>query len=209
MACGDKKALPKVALLDPDLTATQPPKVAAATGIDAVAHAVETAATTKRNDVSLALSRQAWDLLDTGFERVMKDNTDAAAREQMLLGAHLAGAAIENSMLGAAHALANGLTAVCGTVHGIAVGLMLPHVVRFNSRDENPYASLHADPEKLARRIETLLDAGHLPRTLRDLGADEAKLEELSAIAARQWTATFNPRRVGQAELRQVYEMAM
>src|SRR6185437_10986900 len=106
MACGDKKALPKVALLDPDLTATQPPKVAAATGIDAVAHAVETAATTRRNETSLRLSRESWLRLEPGFEHAMRNPHDAQAREQMLLGAHLAGAAIENSMLGAAHALA-------------------------------------------------------------------------------------------------------
>src|SRR5579863_3117707 len=67
MACGDKKALPKVALLDPDLTETQPPKVAAATGIDAVAHAVETAATTRRTDVSIGFSRKSWRLLESGF----------------------------------------------------------------------------------------------------------------------------------------------
>ncbi len=127
----------------------------------------------------------------------------------MLLGAHLAGAAIENSMLGAAHALANGLTALCGTVHGVAVGLMLPHVVRFNSRDRNPYSSLMPDAEQLARRIETLLDAGQLPRRLAEIGATAEQLPELSAIAARQWTATFNPHKVDQADLRQIYEMAM
>jgi alcohol dehydrogenase len=209
MACGDKKALPKIALVDPDLTLTQPPKVAAATGIDAVAHAVETAATTRRNETSLRFSRQAWDLLERGFERVMIDKQDALAREQMLLGAHLAGAAIENSMLGAAHALANGLTAICGTVHGLAVGLMLPHVVRFNAQDGNPYSSLMEDAGQLAGRIEQLLDAGGLPRRLSEIGADESKLAALSAIAAKQWTATFNPRKVGEAELRQIYEMAL
>ncbi|HET6246442.1 MAG TPA: iron-containing alcohol dehydrogenase [Tepidisphaeraceae bacterium] len=209
MACGDKKALPKVALLDPDLTATQPPKVAAATGIDAVAHAVETAATNKRTETSRRLSRESWQLLESGFQRSMRDPKDAKAREQMLLGAHLAGAAIENSMLGAAHALANGLTAVCGTVHGVAVGLMLPQVVRFNSRDGNPYASLNENAELLAQSIERLLDAGHLPRKLAEVGADAGKLDELSAIAAKQWTATFNPRKVGQVELREIYEMAL
>ena len=208
MACGDRRALPKLAVLDPALTATQPTKVAAATGIDAVAHAVETAGTNKRTEASLALSRQAWDLLEPAFARVMGNPADVAARQQMLLGAHLAGAAIENSMLGAAHALANGLTAVCGTVHGVAVGVMLPHVVRFNAEDANPYASL-MDAELLARRIEGLLDAGHLPRRLSDVCATPAQLDELSAIAAKQWTATFNPRRVGEAELRKIYEMAM
>ena len=179
MACGDKKALPKIALLDPDLTLTQPPKVAAATGIDAVAHAVETAATTRRNETSLRFSRQSWRLLETGFEKVMQNPRDAAAREQMLLGAHLAGAAIENSMLGAAHALANGLTAVCGTVHGIAVGLMLPHVVRFNAEQTNPYASLMENAEPLARRIEELLDAG---QAAAPLGPDRRRREQTSRV---------------------------
>jgi alcohol dehydrogenase len=209
MACGDRKALPKVALLDPELTATQPPKVAAATGIDAVAHAVETAATNRRTDVSQEFSRQSWELLNKGFERVMRDPNDVRAREQMLLGAHLAGAAIENSMLGAAHALANGLTAVFGTVHGVAVGLVLPWVVRFNAQEGKPYASLSNDAEAVAQRIEQLLDAGDLPRKLGDLGANASHLPELSAIAAKQWTATFNPRKVGEPELRHIYETAM
>ncbi|HZL37736.1 MAG TPA: iron-containing alcohol dehydrogenase, partial [Tepidisphaeraceae bacterium] len=210
MACGDKKALPKIAVLDPDLTATQPHKVAAATGIDAVAHAVETAGCTKRNETSLRLSKEAWQLLESSFERAMRDPADAVAREGMLLGSHLAGAAIENSMLGAAHALANGLTAVCGTVHGVAVGLMLPQVVRFNARGrDNPYEALMPDAEALAARIERMLDAGELPRKLAGVGAHAGQLGELSAIAAKQWTATFNPRPVTEMELREIYQMAM
>jgi alcohol dehydrogenase len=210
MACGDARALPRVAVLDAELTATQPPKVAAATGVDAVAHAVETAGTNKRNDTSTRFSRQAWQLLESSYAQAIREPADVAARERMLLGAHLAGAAIENSMLGAAHALANGLTAVCGTVHGVAVGLMLPQVVRFNAKGENgnPYAALMEDAELLAARIEALLDAGHLPRRLDQVGATRAQLPELAFIAAKQWTAAFNPRPVGEEELRQMYEMA-
>src|SRR5215212_2065864 len=171
MACWDAKALPRLAILDPELTATQPAKVAAATGIDAVAHAVESSGSNKRNATSRELSRQAWNLLEPAYERAVRDAGDVRAREQMLLGAHLAGAAIENSMLGAAHALANGLTAVCGTVHGLAVGLMLPHVIRFNAAGGggNPYADLVPEAEALARRLDALLDAGGLPRRLSDL----------------------------------------
>lgn len=210
MACGDKKALPAVALLDCELTATQPPKVAAATGIDAVAHAVETAGCTKRNDASLALSARAWKLLEGSFERALRDPSSAADRANMLLGAHVAGAAIENSMLGAAHALANGLTAIAGTVHGIAVGLMLPQVIRFNAQaGANPYSALGEDAEALARRVEALLDAGGLPRKLADVDVTPAQIPELSAIAAKQWTAAFNPRPVGEPELHQMYEMAL
>ena len=95
----------------------------------------------------------------------------------MLMGAHLAGAAIEQSMLGAAHACANPLTARLGIVHGIAVGVMLPHVVRFNSANgENPYAALSDDPERLARRLERLLEAGGLPRRLSDCGVPQGMI---------------------------------
>jgi alcohol dehydrogenase len=210
MACGDRKALPKIAILDPELTATQPPKVAAATGIDAVAHAVETAGTTRRNDVSRKLSADAWELLQSNFETAMRDPSDAPAREKMLLGAHLAGAAIENSMLGAAHALANPLTALAGVVHGHAVGMMLPQVVRFNSSNgQRPYADLNEDPEALARRIESMLEAGNLPRRFADAGVSPELLPELAKMAAKQWTATFNPRKVGEQELAEIYRMAM
>jgi alcohol dehydrogenase len=209
MACGDHKALPKVALLDPDLTATQPPKVAAATGIDAVTHAVESAASTRRNDISRPLSKAAWELLSDAFPRSMADPSDQAAREKMLLGAHLAGAAIENSMLGAAHALSNPLTGLCGVVHGIAVGVMVPHVVRFNSRNGRPYSDLVEDPEELARRLEAMLDAGRLPRKLGECGVSAEKLPELAAMAARQWTAQFNPVPVKEAELLEIYRMAV
>jgi alcohol dehydrogenase len=210
MACGDKKALPRIALLDPELTATQPAKVAAATGVDAVAHAVESAGSTKRNDTSRALSREAWALLEPSVERAIRDPADVGARERMLLGAHLAGAAIENSMLGAAHALANPLTGLCGVVHGVAVGLMLPHVIRFNSADgSRPYADLVEDPDALAGRIDAMLRGVHLPRTLAAVDVPESKLPELAAMAAKQWTATFNPRKVGAPELLAIYRAAL
>lgn len=209
MACGDKKALARVAILDPDLIRTVPRTVAAATGIDAVSHAVETAGTNKRTDVSRALSREAWSRLEPAFEGYYRDSDQAAAREAMLLGAHLAGAAIEASMLGAAHACANPLTAKYGTVHGIAVGLLLPHVVRYNAAvGENPYADLDADAGRLADRIDRMLLVAGLPRRLRDIGAAREDLDDLAAVAARQWTAGFNPRPVDQAELRTIYASA-
>ena len=98
----------------------------------------------KRNEVSRPLSREAWRLLDSSFERAMRKPDDVEARQNMLLGAHLAGAAIENSMLGAAHAAANPLTAKFGIVHGVAVGMMLPHVIRYNASGVggNPYSDI-------------------------------------------------------------------
>src|SRR5579872_3910817 len=133
MACGDPKAACRVAVLDPDLTLSMPASVTAATGIDALSHAVESYVSTRRNPVSQLFSRQAWQLLVRGFPAVVAAGTDADARSKMLLGSHLAGAAIENAMLGAAHALANPLSAHFGVTHGLAIAIMLPHVIRFNS----------------------------------------------------------------------------
>jgi len=240
MACWDTNAAAKVAILDPNLTATQPPKVAAATGIDAIAHAVETAGTTKRNETSRAFSKAAWELLIGAFSDVVKKDGGSGIgnrvsasstpdalypspsspqhsalstqhfRADMLLGAHLAGCAIENSMLGAAHAAANPLTSFFGVVHGLAVGAMLPHVVRFNSHaGHRPYADLDPDPESLAHRLDALLIAGHLPRRLADCGVTPDRIPEMAAMAAKQWTATFNPRPVGAAEFAELYRMAM
>jgi alcohol dehydrogenase len=123
MACGDPKAAPRVALLDPELTVSQPRHVTACTGIDALAHALETAVTRRRNGLSVTFAREAFRLTVGHLERVLEAPGDLAARAQMQLGAALAGMAIEQSMLGAAHAAANPLTARFGVVHGRAVGV--------------------------------------------------------------------------------------
>ena len=209
MACGDIKAACRVAILDPDLTRTQPPAVAAATSIDAVAHVVETAGTTKRSDVSLTFTREAWQRIDRSFERANLDLNDDPARADMLLGAHLAGAAIEHSMLGAAHSCANPLTSRFGIVHGQAVGLVLPHVVRFNcEHDQTHYKELGMTSDELATRLDSMLIVAKLPRRLRDIGISERDLPSLADEAAKQWTAQFNPRAVAATDLLEVLRRA-
>jgi alcohol dehydrogenase len=204
MACGDPGAAFKLALLDPELTTTQPAGVTAVTGYDALSHAVETSVSTRRSLLSSSFSREAWRLLERSYERVLDAPSDIAARGDMLLGAFYAGLAVEASMLGAAHACANPLTARHGTTHGVAVGVMLAEVTRWNAPSASePYAELAAiaglpgggDPAvALADRLDRLAERGALPRTLRALAVDEAELPELAEHASREWTGTFNPR---------------
>lgn len=216
MACGDKRAAFRVAILDPRLTVTQPPMVTALTGIDAISHAVETYVTKKRSEKSQSLSREAWRLLSLNFGKVIADPEDLAARGGMQLGACFAGLAIENSMLGAAHALANPLTAVFGTVHGQAVGVMLPHVVKFNSEtmgDDYKELEAIADSHSMAsvglvERLTQYLDLAGLKTKLSDISVEKDKLPELAAAAAKQWTGTFNPRDVDAESLLNLYEAA-
>lgn len=210
MACGDKKAAAAVAILDPELTLTMPRAVTAHTGIDAIAHALETAVCLKRNDVSLAYSRAAWRLLDAGLERVWENPADLVARARMQLGAAFAGTAIENSMLGAAHSCANPLTAHFGTVHGEAVGVMLPAVIRFNAGDAGAasvYDSL-GGAEALAGRVSRLIQRCGMVTGVESIGATEEWIPRLAAEAAKQWTAQFNPRPVGEEEMASLYRDA-
>ncbi|MDB6021684.1 MAG: iron-containing alcohol dehydrogenase [Pedosphaera sp.] len=224
MACGDPKAAARIAILDPALTVSQPARVAACTGIDAITHAVETAVTRKRNALSLMYSHEAFKLLVSSFPTVLRNPADLEARGRMLLGAALAGTAIENSMLGAVHSAANPLTARYNLVHGQAVGIMLPLVVRFNGQDSaarHAYAELASAPEiacvsdghepalgALIARLESLLNLAQMPRSLADCGVKKSDLKTLAAEAARQWTAGFNPRPLTEADFVQLYEAA-
>jgi alcohol dehydrogenase len=219
MACGDVKAAFRAAILDPQVTLSMPFEVTAATGMDAISHALESFVTTRRNPISRAFSREAWRLLAGNFEAVLESPSDLDARAAMLLGASLAGMAIENSMLGAAHALANPLTAHHDVAHGRAIGLLLPHVVRYNSGacagDYQELVALAAGgdgarsgAERVAALVERLRRRARLPERLSDCGVPEAELPALAEEAARQWTAQFNPRPVTFKDLEEIYRCA-
>jgi alcohol dehydrogenase len=196
MACGDPKAAFRIALLDPSLTVSQPRGITATSGYDAIAHAVETFVTLKRNPISELFSLEAWRLLEPNYERVLSEPHDLSARGAMQLGAFYAGLAIENSMLGATHACANPLTARYGTEHGAAIAILLAAVVRWNQKSCTDYRPLldTMRGDDLARRLEELADAGGLRRNLRTAGVSKEDLPELAVDAAQQWTGTFNPR---------------
>ncbi|MBT7983222.1 MAG: iron-containing alcohol dehydrogenase [Akkermansiaceae bacterium] len=209
MACGDKKAAARIAILDPELSVTQPGKVTSHTGIDALSHAIETSVTTKRSDVSYQYSKLAFNLLNDSFETALKDPKDIEARSKMILGAAYAGTAIESSMLGAAHAAANPLTAQFGIIHGAAVGVMLPHVIRYNSENsdtKDAYEDLYEGD--LSQRVNDLLDIAGISRELSSFGVDRKNFQSLSKDASSQWTGTFNPRIVGVNDFADLYESA-
>ena len=125
-------------------------------------------------------------------------------------------------MLGAAHALANPLTATCGMVHGQAVGLMLPHVVRFNAAEAGDWYAILAqvaaeagapvahpyNTEQLADFLSGLMARAGLPRQLSDCGVAREQLPQLATAASQQWTGAFNPRKVDQGDWLELYQQA-
>jgi alcohol dehydrogenase len=197
MACGDPKASPAIAILDPVLTCSQPASVTALTGIDALTHSLESFVTTKRNAMSDCYAREAW-------------------------------------MLGAAHALANPLTAYLGVPHGQAVGMMMPHVIRFNATcvesryrelvhllpevsvsDRRPASEILADRFTRWLRIASMATAlcelpGWTAKFAESQGscAAEELLESMALMAEKQWTGGFNPRPVRADDFLAIYRAA-
>ncbi len=221
MACGDRKAAFTVAILDPALTVTQPAKVTSLTGIDAVSHAIESFVTAKRNPISQIFAREAWKLLDVNLEKVLREPTNLEARGAMQVGAFLAGTAIENSMLGVCHSCANPLTAHYGVTHGLAIGIMLPHVIRFNAKvvgelygeladaTDLRNGSMRNSGDVLADRITQLMNLARLPTSLSSCGVSRGILPLLAEEASQQWTARFNPRPVKESDIQGLFEAAM
>jgi alcohol dehydrogenase len=201
MACGDPKAAARVAVLDPELTVSLPPRVTACTGMDALVHALETAVTKKRSPLSQLFSREAFRLCLEALPQVLANPADLDARGRMLLGAAYAGTAIENSMLGCAHSAANPLTAHFGVVHGQAVGRLIPGVILRNLADAEAaleYGVLAKiagldSVEALVEQIREVSRLAGLGASLGALGVTADAIPQMAQEAAAQWTASFNP----------------
>jgi alcohol dehydrogenase len=209
MSFGDARIVYRTAILDPRLSVSQPAAVTAAAGFDAIAHAIETLISTRRNAASECFSREAWRLLNINFERVLKEPEDENARGAMLIGAHFAGLAAENAMLGAAHACAEPLTAHYGLAHGVAVSLVLPHVIDW-SEDALPHDFVWPSGADigLPERLRELARRAQLPLSLRDANVPEGALPRLAEEAAVQWTGKFSPRKFDAEAALEIYRAA-
>ncbi len=214
--------IPDIALLDPDLTLGLPPHVTAATGIDAMVHAIEsyTSTSPNNNPVSRALAREALRLLGRNIERAVHQGHDRDAREAMLIGSMLAGQAFANSPVAAVHALAYPIGGHFGVPHGLSNALVLPHVLRFNTGACGAlYAELapHAFPdmegkatgEGFADALEALSARLGLPPRLRDVGIPQEALPMMAEDAMRQTRLLVNnPRPLALEDARAIYEAA-
>lgn len=216
--------LPDIALLDAELTLGLPKHVTAATGIDAMVHAIE-AYTSKRlkNPMSDCLAREALRLLAGSIRTACKDGANIEAREQMLLGACLAGMAFANAPVAAIHALAYPVGARFHVPHGLSNSLVLPHVLHFNLPNATDhYAELAAivqpgisgSPEararKLAQYLRSLPHELGLPTRLRDVGITEMDVASLAEDAMKQTRLLINnPREVQYHDALALYMEAL
>ncbi len=221
----DNRLLADQVVLDPELTLGLPPHVTAATGIDAMVHAIE-AYTSKRlkNPISDMLSRQALQLLTTNIATAVNQGDDLEARGAMLLGAMLAGQSFANAPVAAVHALAYPLGGTFHIPHGLSNSLVLPHVLKFNSpqaaplyREIAPIILQNNDLPDDSKAICELLSAHYLgladdlglPTKLSRMGIDEGALENLADQAMLQQRLLINnPREVTRQDALELYRQA-
>jgi len=217
--------LPDLALLDADLTLGLPPAVTAATGIDAMVHAIEAyTSALKKNPMSDLLAREALRLLAANLDEAVHNGSNREARQAMLLGACLAGQAFANAPVAAVHALAYPLGGNFHIPHGLSNALVLPQVLRFNvSAAATHYGELApiilgerlrtGDPstyaEQLIAELEQMSARVGLPTRLRDAGVPEDMLPQLAKEAMlQQRLLVNNPREVSEADALAIYQAA-
>lgn len=212
-----------MAILDATLTLGLPSHVTAATGIDAMVHAIE-AFTSKhrKNPMSDLLARQALSLLSANLIKVCENGLDLAARQAMLLGAYFAGQAFSNAPVAAVHALAYPIGGLFHVPHGLSNSLVLPHVLRFNLPEASAhYAELagiivpHAEGSEEARAealivaMQQIARATGIETTLQQVGIQESDLDRLADDAMLQTRLLGNnPRLVTREDARQIYANA-
>ena len=220
---GDYNIIPNTALLDPELTVGLPPHLTAATGMDAMSHAVEAIHSQQNEPIADGLALHAIRLIAEFLPRAVANGKDLVARGQMLIASNMAGAAFSNAQVGLVHAMAHTIGARYGVHHGLANSIVMPHVVRFNAGEVaatyRPVAAAlgiaigslsdEACAEAVAARLSDLAGRAGLPQTLSSQGVPEAALPELAEATLDDASIIYNGRAVlGADEVLEVYRAA-
>lgn len=205
--------LPDISVIDPCLTLSLPPRITAATALDALTHAIEAYTCLMKNPLSDIYAKEAIDLIYANLPRALADGKDKRARWNLANGAYLAGAAFSNSMVGAVHSVGHALGAVCSVPHGEAMAILLPHVMRFNMpacgilygellsvTDPQSYFSAPEErrgelfTEDICAYLKRISDSCGLPLTLSATGkVERAQFKDIAEKAIADGSAIVNP----------------
>jgi alcohol dehydrogenase class IV len=220
---GDYNILPNVAILDPKMTEGLPPRLTAATGMDAMCHAIEALHSLQREPIADGLALHAIKLIKEFLPKAVENGKDMTARGQMLIAANMAGAAFSNAQVGLVHALAHSVGAIFGVHHGLANSILLPACLRYNA---DACGEIYLDVlwalgtniegiqldkagDVLADKIMEFTKKSGLPQRLRDVGVPEGGLKECSELALSDGAIVYNPKFISDsAEVLKVYKQA-
>jgi alcohol dehydrogenase len=216
MIIADRHLMPRLAINDPLLTVGLPRNVTMASGLDALTHAIEAYVSTLASEMTDICALRAIELIGGALQRAVDDGDDLDARDQMMLGALLAGLAINSALVGAVHALAHALGGVYDLPHGVCNGILLPHVVEFNepaAKARYTRVARILAPGTSSRRLPGLLrslgDRVGLPRGLAGLGVERERIPDLTRRAMADLTMTTNPRPMTEQDVARLFEHAL
>ncbi|MEY4444512.1 MAG: hypothetical protein RL301_591, partial [Actinomycetota bacterium] len=197
---GDASTTPVAAILDPELTIGLPKRPTAATGIDALTHAIESLTSKGRTPVSAAFAHEAIKLISKSLPVAYKDGTNVDARGDMLMGAHLAGLALTLSGLGLVHGIAHSLSAHVGAAHGEALASVLAEVMEFNSAKVGDiYATVandmgeSADSAVAIAAVRNLADEIQVRNKISFFGATNGMIPEIARVCLADSVTSNNP----------------
>ncbi len=220
---GHDSVVPKAVILDPELTIGLPPRQTAATGMDVLAHALESLSSRRSNPYADGIDLQIVTMVFVHLPRAVADGTDIEARSNVLLAAHMAGLAFATTGLGMAHAAAHALSARIGAPHGVALAVLLDHVLTFNvpARAEtyaraalaigagDSRAGQEANAAALIAAVRDLSRSVGMPASLTDLGLEERLIPQIVEDALNDEVMANTPRTPTPEELQAVLVEAL
>jgi alcohol dehydrogenase class IV len=215
----DDRIMPRIALVDPQLSVSVPPAVTAASGMDAITQLVESYISRKAKPIPQALAKQGLKLALPAIAEAVRDGTSRSARERMSHAAMLSGMALANSGLGMAHGVAPALGVHCRVPHGVACALMLPVALRVNREvrkaelaelahlliGRGPSSTPDSAIDALIETIEGLCDEVGTPRRLSQVGVRPEQFPQI-VESSRGSSMSGNPRELSNAELTRILE---
>lgn len=220
---GGVKISPKWAVVDPVLTLTLPPSVTAATGLDALVHAIESYTSKMANPITKALAREAIRKISRNLRQAVYNGDTLKYRDEMLMGSLLAGLAFNNTRLGNCHALSHPISAIYGVPHGVANAVLIPHVMEFNMKAvPELFADIALDMgenlegltmmEKAQKAVDAVRrlakDVG-IPETFESFGIDEQNIKKMTEDALLSGNIKVNPRITTYDDVVELYKKAI
>ena len=226
LSFSDDYLRPTLALLDPELTLSMPPKVTAMTGMDALTHAIESYTSVQANPMSDALAMKAVKLIKNNLLKAVEQGNDLEVRSNMLIAANLAGIAFDHAMVGVVHAMSHATGGIAGVPHGLANSIYLPFGMEYNlessalryagiarrfgieTKGMSPDEAARAAIDYVRKIRQDLKTACGLPDKLRDAGVKQDQLESIAQLALDDGTTFYNPREVTLEGLREKVQEA-
>ena len=218
LTVGSPYILPQYVILDPGLITTVPMKTAAYCGVDALVHALEAYISLAASPFSEMMSLKALELIGANIKAYVENRNDDKAAEGMLLGSLFAGIAFSHARLGDVHAMSHPVSAFFDVPHGLANAVLLPTVVEFNClADTGKYYEIYCriaeekvaeedfKPEMLAEELRFLNSSLGIPSTLKEVGVDDSKFEEMAADAMKSGNISVNPRYTTKEDIIKMY----